>query len=59
MKPILNGRGQVIGRQVNGVMLDGKGKPVARLISSSNRTVDGKGKNVGVGDQRMRQLGKA
>jgi hypothetical protein len=57
-KIILDGKGHNIGREVNGIMLDGKGKIVARYIAGSNRTVDGKGKNVGVGDQRMRQLGK-
>ena len=57
-KIITDGKGHVIGREVNGVMLDGKGKPVARYIASSNLTVDGRGKNVGRGDQRLRQLGK-
>jgi hypothetical protein len=57
-KPILDGKGHNIGREVAGNMLDGKGKIVARYIAGSNRTVDGKGKNVGVGDQRQRMLGK-
>jgi sporulation protein YlmC with PRC-barrel domain len=57
-KPIIDNKGHLIGREVNGVMLDGKGHNVSRFISSSNRTVDSKGKNVGVGDQRLRQLGK-
>lgn len=54
----INDKGKVIGREVNGVLLDGKGKNAARFIEGSNRTVDGKGKNVGVGDQRIKQLGK-
>jgi hypothetical protein len=58
MKIILDDKGHVIGREVNGNMLDGQGKMVARYIESSDRTVDGKGKNVGVGDQRIRELGK-
>jgi hypothetical protein len=57
-KPILDGKGRVIGREVSGVMLDGKGHNVARFNQSSNRTLDGKGKNVGVGNQTIRQLGK-
>ena len=57
-KKFLDGRGHLIGREVNGVMLDGKGKVVARYIEGSNRTVDGKGKNVGVGDLKIEQLGK-
>ena len=58
MKIILDDKGHVIGREVNGNMLDGQGKMVARYIESSDRTVDGKGKKVGVGDQRIRELGK-
>ena len=58
MAIILNGKGKVIGREVNGVLLDGKGRNTARFNESSNRTLDGKGKNVGVGDQRLKQLGK-
>jgi hypothetical protein len=57
-KVILDDKGHVIGREVNGVMLDGQGKMVARYIESSDRTVDDKGHNVGVGDQRLRELGK-
>jgi len=57
-KPIIDGKGHVIGRDVNGVLLDGKGKPVARYIFGSDRTVDGKGKNIGVGNQKLKQLGK-
>jgi hypothetical protein len=57
-KRILDDKGHLIGREVNGVMLDGKGRNVARYIESSDRTVDGKGKNIGVGDQRLRQLDK-
>jgi len=58
MKIILDDKGHVIGREVNGNMLDGQGKMVARYIESSDRTVDSKGHNVGVGDQRLRELGK-
>lgn len=57
-KPIVNDKGHMIGREVGGILLDGKGKVVARLNPGSNRTLDGKGKNIGVGDQRLRQLGK-
>ena len=57
-KIIIDGHGRLICREVNGVLLDGAGKNVARFISGSNRTVDGKGKNVGVGNQRLRQLAK-
>ncbi len=57
-KPILDNKGKVIGREVSGVMLDGKGHNTGRYNESSNRTLDNRGRNVGVGDQRMRQLGK-
>jgi len=57
-KTIINEKGHVIGRLVSGNMLDGQGHMVARYIKSSNRTIDGTGKNVGVGDQRERQLGR-
>ena len=57
-KRILDGKGHLIGREVNGVLLDGKGHNVARYIEVSDRTVNGKGKNVGVGNQRLRQLGE-
>lgn len=57
-KVILDDKGHVIGREVNGVMLDGQGKMVARYIESSDRTVDSKGHNVGVGDLREMELGK-
>lgn len=57
-KVILDEKGHVIAREVNGVMLDGKGHNVSRYIEGSDRTVDGKGKNVGLGDQRLRQIGK-
>ena len=53
-----DGKGHLIGRQVNGVMLDNKGHNVARYIKGSDRTVDGKGKNVGMGDLREVELGK-
>lgn len=57
-KTIIDEKGHLIARQVGGVMLDGKGHNIARYIEGSDRTVDGKGKNVGVGDQRERQIGK-
>jgi hypothetical protein len=58
MKIILDDKGHVIGREVNGNMLDGQGRMTARYIKSSDRTVDDKGHKVGVGDQRLRELGK-
>ena len=58
MSLFLDSKGKVIGREVNGVLLDGKGKNAARFNESSNRTLDGKGKNVGVGNQTLKQLGK-
>jgi len=58
MEKYLDNRGHLIGREVNGMLLDGKGKPVARYISSSNITVDGTGKNVGRSDLKTSQLGK-
>lgn len=59
MKPIINDKGHAIGRELNnGTVLDGKGKIVARYIESSNRTVNNKGRNIGIGDQRIRELGK-
>ena len=57
-KPIVDGKGHLIGRIVDSIMLDGKGKNVARFNESSNRTLDGKGHNLGAGDQRLKQLGK-
>lgn len=57
-KTIIDEKGHLIARQVNGVMLDGKGHNLARYIEGSDRTVNGKGKNVGQGDQRERQIGK-
>lgn len=57
-KVILDDKGHVIGREVNNNMLDGQGRMTARYIKSSDRTVDADGKNVGVGDQRLRELGK-
>jgi len=57
-KRFMDDKGHLVGREVNGVLLDGKGHNVARYIEGSDRTVDGKGKNVGVGDQRLRQLEK-
>ncbi len=54
----MDGKGHLIGRIVDSIMLDGKGKNVARFNESSNRTLDGKGHNLGAGDQRLKQLGK-
>lgn len=55
----VDGKGHLIGRQTaQGVQLNEKGHVVARYIPGSNRTVDQKGKNVGIGDQRQRELGK-
>lgn len=59
MKKYLDNKGHLIGREVgNGVLVDGKGHNIARVDKSSDRTLDGKGKNIGVGDQRIKQLGK-
>jgi hypothetical protein len=57
-KPVLDGKGHVIGRLVNDIMLNGQGKNVGRYNTSSNRTLDGQGKNVGAGNQTIKQLGK-
>lgn len=57
-KPITDGKGHVIGRIVNSILLNGQGHNVARVDTSSNRTLDGKGRNLGAGDQRIKQLGK-
>ncbi len=57
-KPITDGKGKVIGREAGNVMLDGKGHVAGRYISSSNRTVNGSGKNEGVGNQTLRLLKK-
>jgi len=57
MKKYLNGEGKLIGREVgNGILVDGKGHNIARYNEASDRTLDGKGKNIGVGDQRIKQL---
>ncbi len=58
MKTFIDGKGRLIGREVGGILVDGKGKNVARYDEASNRTLDGKGKNLGAGDQRLKQLGK-
>jgi hypothetical protein len=57
-KTVIDEKGHVIGREVNGVTLDGKGHNVARVIQGSNRTVNDKGHNIGVGDQREVELGR-
>ena len=56
MNKYIDNRGHLIGREVNGVLLDNKGKPISRYNSSSNVTLDGKGKNIGRGDVRTKQL---
>jgi hypothetical protein len=58
MKKFLDGKGHLIGREAGNVVVDGKGHNIARYNKSSDRTLDGKGKNIGVGDQRIKQLGK-
>ena len=55
---IIDEKGHVVGREVNGNILDEQGRMTARYIKSSDRTVDSKGRNVGIGDQRIKQLGK-
>jgi hypothetical protein len=57
-KKFIDEKGHLIGREVAGNIVDEKGHMVSRYIESSNRTVDGKGHNVGVGDQRDVQLGR-
>jgi hypothetical protein len=53
----IDGKGKLIGREVgNDVLVNREGKVVARYIKSSDRTVDGKGKNIGIGDQKLKQL---
>jgi hypothetical protein len=56
-KLILDGKGKPLGREVNGIMLGGTGKVVARYVKASDRTVNGKGEVVGKEDLRMTQLG--
>lgn len=57
MKKFIDGKGHLIGREVgNGVLVNGKGENIARYNEASDRTLDGKGKNIGVGDQRIKQL---
>ena len=55
----VDGKGKIVAHDVNGVMLDDKGKIKARLVDSSDRTVDEKGKITGRGDQRLRQIKKS
>ncbi len=57
-KIIQDERGRVIGREVNGNLLDGQGRMKSRHIESSDLTVDEKGRKTGTGDQRLRQLDK-
>lgn len=57
MKNITDGKGHLVGKETDGKIWDGKGHLVARVIPG-NRTVDDKGHMVGIGDQRLRQLGK-
>ena len=58
MKTYIDDKGNLIGREVNGNLLDGKGKLVARFNESSNRTIDGKGHIVSRDDTRINQLTK-
>ena len=55
---IRNRQGKIIGRYHGNWLRDGTGKLVARYDSWDNRTRDARGKIVGDGDQRLRQLGK-
>lgn len=54
----MDGKGHLIGRLVNDIMLNGQGKNVGRYNESSDRTLDGKGCNLGAGNQILKQLGK-
>ena len=54
----IDNKGKLVGREVNGILLDGQGKNLGRFIKSSNMTVDGKGHNTGRGDVTTKQLGK-
>ena len=58
VKTFIDEKGHLIGKQVNGNVLDGQGHMLARYIKGSNRTVDKAGKNIGVGDVRIKELGK-
>jgi hypothetical protein len=55
---LLDVKGKIVGHLVGDWLLDGKGKQVARVDKSSNRTLDKNGHIVGQGDQRLRQLEK-
>lgn len=55
---IRNRDGKIIGRYEGIWLRDGAGKLVARYDSWDNRTRDGRGRIVGDGDQRLRQLGR-
>lgn len=57
-KPIINGKGHVIGRRLDNIMLNGNGKVVGRYVAGSDRTVDKRGRNFGQGDQLLRLLGR-
>jgi hypothetical protein len=56
-KPIMNREGKVLGRWDAEWLLDGQGKPIARYDATANLTRDAKGRIVGPGDQRLRELG--
>jgi YD repeat-containing protein len=51
-----NREGRIIGRIDGDWLRDGQGKLVARLDAWDNRTRDARGKIIGDGDQRMREL---
>jgi hypothetical protein len=48
--------GHIIGRRDGAWLRDGTGKLVARYDEWDNRTRDARGKIIGDGDQRMREL---
>jgi len=58
-KTILDGKGHVVGYETNDLMLDRHGKIVARYNKSSDRTLDERGRVIGVGDQRLRKLDRS
>ena len=55
-KFIRNREGKIIGRTDGNWLRDGTGKLVARYDEWDNRTRDARGRIVGDGDQKLRQL---
>ena len=55
---IRNREGKIIARRDGPWLRDGTGKIIARFDAWDNRTRDCNGRIVGVGDQRLRQLGR-